>query len=79
MPQDMAKSLYLATPTSQELTTAVITDMSWLVHIQENASMMVLGMEKLQNAVQQGEVSMMPKFNLQDLPFCTSTLNSQVP
>ena len=57
MPQDMAKLSYPATPTSQELTTAVITDMSWLVHTQENASMTVLGMEKLQNAVQQREVS----------------------
>ena len=66
MPQDMAKLSFLVTPTFQELTTAVIMDMSWLVRTQENASMMVLGTEKLRNAVQQREVSTMPKFNFQD-------------
>ena len=44
-------------------------DMNWLVHTRENACMMVLGSERLQNAVQQEEVHTMPivNFNLQDL------------
>ena len=56
MPRNMAKSFWLANLTLQELTTAVIMGMSWMEHTQENASMMVLGMERLQNAVGQGEV-----------------------
>ena len=57
MPQNTAKSSYLATPTPQELTIAVIMDTNWMVHTLGNASMMVPGMEKLQNAGQEREVS----------------------
>ena len=42
--------------THQQPTTPVITDMSWMEHTLGNASMMVLGMERLQNAVKQREV-----------------------
>ena len=38
-------------------------DMSWMVRTLGNASMMVLGMEKLQNAVRQGEVSVVNSYN----------------
>jgi hypothetical protein len=33
-------------------------DMTWMAHTLGNASMMALGMERLQNAAQQREVSM---------------------
>ena len=55
--QSMAGSLCQATPILQQHTTAVIMDMTWMAHTQENASMMVHGTERLQNAVQQREVS----------------------
>ena len=47
----------MATPTPQQLTTAVTMDMSCMVHTQGSASMMVLGTEMLQSAVKQREVS----------------------
>ncbi len=50
-------------------------DMSWLVHTLGNASMMAPGMERLLNVVHQGEVSMMPLFNLSR--FTMTPLNLQ--
>ena len=55
--RSMAVSPCQATPILQQHTTAVITDMTWMAHTRENASMMELGTERLQNAVQQREVS----------------------
>ena len=47
----------MATP--QQLTTAVTMDMSWMAHTPGNVSMTVLGLEKLQYAAQQREVTIM--------------------
>ena len=57
MLQSTVKSGWLAIPTLQQPTTPAIMDMSWMVHTLGNASMMVLGMERLQYAVHQREVS----------------------
>ena len=55
--RSMVRSPYQATPIPQQHITAVIMDMTWMAHTRENVSMMELGMERLQNAVQQREVS----------------------
>ena len=41
----------------QQPTTAATMDMSWMAHTLGDASMMVHGMERLQNAVREIEVS----------------------
>ena len=46
----------MAIVVTQQLTTAVTMDTSWMAHTLGNASKMVLGMEKFQNAVRQREV-----------------------
>ena len=55
--RSMVRSPCQATPIPQQHITAVIMDMTWMAHTRENVSMMELGMERLQNAVQQREVS----------------------
>ena len=47
----------MAMATLQQHTTAATMDMSWMVYTLGDASMMVHGLERLQNAVREIEVS----------------------
>lgn len=46
----------MAMVTPQQPTTPATTDMSWMEHTPDDANMMALGMERLQNAAKYREV-----------------------